>query len=168
MKHRARRHHSHRRHHRYGVRHSLVKLNPVNLRSIIAKDTLAIAAGAVAASLTSNLVVSKLNAFLPMVNTPLGRTAYNLVIPVAGAFIINRWAPNVAKGLVIGGLANAIGQGISATGLLPAAAVPATPAVTSLPAAATPAATSEYLGEYLGASEVADAVGAAFATNAWA
>jgi hypothetical protein len=142
-------------------------MNPISIRSIATKETLAIAAGAVAASLASNLVVSKLNAFLPMVNTPLGRTGYNLLIPVAAAFVITRWAPNVAKGLVVGGLANAIGQGISATGLMPAAAVPQAPAVQSLPAGTQ--ATGEYLGEYLGGrDEMADAVGAAFQTNPWA
>lgn len=167
-RHRRRHRRSHRRSSRFAVRHSVVRLNPFGFRSIFAKDTLAIAGGAVGASLVTNYTVARLNNVLPMVNTPFGRVGYNVLIPVVGAMILNRWVPNVAKGFIIGGLANAIGQTVAATGVLPAATIPQAPSVQALPApAAAPAATGEYLGEYLGREALADAVGAAFATNAW-
>lgn len=173
MKHRRHHRRSHsRRHHRtarFAVRSSLVKLNPFGLRGIFSKQTLAIAGGAVGASLVTNYAVgSALNRFLPMVNTPFGRAGYNALIPIAGALLVRKWVPNVATGMIIGGLANGIGQLVAATGVLPAGAIPQAPAVTALPAAGAVAPTGEYLQEYLGRESLADAVSAAFSTNAWA
>lgn len=143
-----------------------VRANPFNLRGVFSSGNLAIAGGAVAATLVSNLAVAQLGRFLPMVNTPLGRGAYNVGIPVIAAMLTRRFAPNLATGMIIGGLANGIGQAITATGILPAASVPAP----SLPAAATTQAANEYLGEYLGCSEnrYAEAVAGAFENDAWA
>lgn len=140
-----------------------VRSNPA-LSGIFTRDNLALAGGALGASLVSNLLVSRFNRFLPGVNTALGRTTYNVGLPIVTAIILRRWAPNVAKGMIIGGLANGLGQVVTATNLLPAggamAALPAAPTLT-----APTAPTGEYLGEYLG--QGMDTVAAAFATDAW-
>lgn len=126
---------------------------------IFGRENLTIAGGAVAASLASNMVVARFGIHLPGVGSPIGRTLYNLVIPVAAAYFVRRVSPDVARGLVIGGTANALGQVLTFTRVLPSvtgaaqpSALPAAPAAPMPPAApAAPAATGEYLGEYLGA-----------------
>lgn len=161
---RSRRSRSRRRHSRrsfFGVRS-----NPA-MSGIFTRDNLAIAGGAVGASLVSNLVVSKANRFLPGVNTALGRTGYNVGIPILAAILVRKWAPNIAKGMIIGGLANGIGQIVTATNLLPTGgAIASAPSAPSLTAPVAP--TGEYLGEYLGAYAGMDTVSAAFSTDAWA
>lgn len=155
----------HRRSRRHGG--SSIRMNPT-LGGIFTRENLAIAGGAVGASLASNLVVAKANRFLPGVNTALGRTGYNVGIPILVALLVKKWAPNIAKGMIIGGLANGLGQIVTATNLLPAggavAAAPSAPQISN----GTVAPAGEYLGEYLGAYAGMDTVSAAFSTDAWA
>lgn len=156
MKHR-RRHHR-RRHSSF----SLVRRNPA-FAGIATKDNLALAGGALGASLVTNLVISRFNRFLPGVNTALGRIAYNVGVPVLAAMLTRRHVPNLAKGMIIGGLANGLGQVVTATNLIPAgsAAASAPAALPSAPAAPV----GEYLNEYLGAGM--ETVAGAFSTDAW-
>jgi len=146
----------------------------MNIKSVFAKDTLMIAAGAVSSSVVSNLVIGRFGRFLPGVNSPFGRAAYNVLLPVAGAIVLQKFrlVPMLAKGMVIGGIANGLGQLLTATRVLPAGTVVnATPALPPAPGVSAAGeylgrgAMGEYLGEYLGGD--AEAVGAAFNTDAW-
>jgi hypothetical protein len=140
----------------------------MNIKSVFNKDTLLIAGGAVGSSIASNLIIGRFGRFLPGIMSPFGRAAYNVALPIAVAMLLTRFrlSPNLAKGMVIGGVANGLGQLLTATRVLPAGTVVnAAPAAPALPAAPATSATGEYLGEYLGGGM--DALGAAFATDAW-
>lgn len=136
-----------------------VHRNPAAMREVFSGQVLTMALGAVSASVVSNFAISKVGGYLPGINNGFGRAAYNLIIPVAGAWAASKLrATNLSRGLVIGGLANAFGQIITTSGILPpmgstaapAPALPAPPAAPALPAASsTTAATGMYLGEYL-------------------
>lgn len=139
-----------------------------DLRHIFAGPTLAMGGGAVAASVVSTFVIGKIGGHLPGINNGFGRAVYNLFIPVAGAWALKRVAPNVARGMVIGGLANAFGQIVTTTNLLPAGGgVPPPPPAPAAPSApAGTAATSMYLGARTGS--VNEYLGSPFAESAWA
>jgi len=128
---------------------SLVKLNPFT-GSVFTKENLGIAGGAVAGTVVSNYALGALAGRFGSMN-PYGRAAFNVLIPVVGAMVVKRFAPNVAKGMIIGGLANGLGQLVTASGLLPAGTTaPVQTVAPKASAPALPATTGEYLGEYLG------------------
>lgn len=159
------------RRHRHALHGFSVHANPMHvasLRNIFAGPTLAMGGGAVGASVVSNFVIGKVGTHLPGINNGFGRAVYNLFIPVAGAWALKRVAPNVARGMVIGGLANAFGQIVTTTNLLPAgggAPTPsAPPAAPALPAAPATAATGLYLSGTRGMNEY---LSSPFADSAW-
>lgn len=147
--------------HRYKFSGFSVRRNPFTIMNVFTKDVAAMGAGALAGTVVSNFVVGRWGAKLPGINNAFGRAAYNLALPVLAGWAVRRFAPNVAKGMVIGGMSNAFGQLVTSTNILPVMSSPAP----ALPAPAT-SATGEYLGEYLGNSDAA-AVSAAFSQNAW-
>jgi hypothetical protein len=123
-----------------------IKLNGL-IGGIFSKDNLMIAGGAVAASVVSNYALNSTYATkLPMVTQPYARAAYLTLVPVIGGVLLRKVSPNIAKGMIIGGLVNGIAQLITATKLLPPGQTVATQTAT----AGTTAGTSAYLGEYLG------------------
>ena len=133
--------------HTYLVRGSAtpIKLNGL-VGSVFNKDNLMIAGGAVAASVVSNYALnSKMAEKLPMVTQPYARAAYLTLVPVIGGVLLRKVSPNIAKGMIIGGLVNGIAQLITASKMLPPGQ-----AVPTLTATAPTATTGEYLGEYLG------------------
>lgn len=146
---------------------SPIKLNGM-LGSIFSKDNLTVAGGAVAATVVTNYALnSGLAQKLPGLGNPYARAAYMLLVPVLGGVLTKRFSPNLAKGMVIGGLANGIAQLVTASKVLPPGQ--AVPTVTTT-APALAAGTGEYLGEYLGAYGADDEVGSlgSFADSAWA
>lgn len=146
---------------------SPIKLNGM-LGSVFSKDNLTIAGGAVAATVVTNYALnSGLAQKLPGLANPYARAAYMLLVPVVGGILAKRLSPNLAKGMVIGGLANGIAQLVTASKVLPAGQ--AVPTVTTTAPAAITSGTGEYLGEYLGAYGAEEEAGsvAGFADSAW-
>lgn len=157
--------------HHYPLHGFSVHRNPrISLREIFSGPTLAMGGGAVGASILSNFVVGKVGVHLPAINNGFGRAFYSLFIPIGGAVLLRKMAPNLARGMVIGGLANAFGQIVTTTNLLPAAA--ASPAAIAAPSAPPPspaipsgtAATSVYLSSHRGMGEY---LAGPFAESAW-
>lgn len=99
------------------------------IRSLLSKDNLMIAGGAVGASAATNYVMSKWGASLPGMANPYVKIAYQVGIPYAGSMLVRKFNGKLADGLVIGGLANGIGSLISMF-TTPAAAPVTTPATT--------------------------------------
>jgi hypothetical protein len=146
---------------------SPIKLNGM-IGTVFSRENLTIAGGAVAATVLTNYALgSGVAQRLPGVTNPYARSGYMLVAPILGALVVRRFSGNLAKGLVIGGLANGIAQLLTAANVGPSGI--AAPTLTArLPGTA---AANEYLGEYLGAgdltgSEDPGAVGA-FSDSAW-
>lgn len=148
---------------------SPIKLNGM-LGSVFSKDNLTVAGGAVAATVITNYALgTNLAQKLPGNDNPYVRAGYMLLVPVLGGMLTKRFSPNLAKGMVIGGLANGIAQILTAAKVGPAG-IAAPTLTTTAPALAS--GTGEYLGEYLGAyadgsDGEAGSVGA-FADSAWA
>lgn len=88
--------------------------------------------GALAAALAANWTMARIGPHLPGINLPLARAGWNLVIPVLGAWAVKLMAPNVARGMIIGGIANAAGQFVIPTSLPAVAPVPAPAAAPSV------------------------------------
>ena len=92
------------------------------------RENLSLAGGIILAPIVTNYVRKAIQ--LPAVgNAAVTNTLYNLAIPGVAAIFTNRFSSGLAKGMVIGALANAIRSFI--------------------PAATGTAATGRYLGEYL-------------------
>lgn len=130
----------------YALKGSLtrIKLNPFN-GSVFNKENLTIASGAVVASVGTNYALGMIGSRFGA-QSPYARAAYQVGIPVIAAMLVKRFSPNMAKGLIIGGLASGIGQLVTASGLAPAGVT------APIQTAKTPAltGTSEYIGEYVG------------------
>lgn len=82
-----------------------------DIKQLMDKQTLTVAGGAVASGLLSGYVLSKFGgaqaagAFsLPGSQNKYGVIAYQLLIPVGGAFLVKRFSPNLAKGFLLGGV----------------------------------------------------------------
>jgi len=146
----------------YALKGSLtrIKLNPFN-GSVFNKENLTIASGAVVASVGTNYALGMIGSRFGA-QSPYARAAYQVGIPVIAAMLVKRFSPNMAKGLIIGGLASGIGQLVTASGLAPAGVT------APIQTAKTPAltGTSEYIGEYIGAYAGEMGSPEAF-TNAW-
>jgi hypothetical protein len=85
-------------------------------KQLFSKQTLTIAAGAVASSFITQFVLTRYGAQLPMANQTLGRVAYKLLIPVGGAMAVKRFNRDFASGMLIGGAVMAINELIAAYG----------------------------------------------------
>ncbi len=78
------------------------------------KQTLTIAGGAVGASFATNYVLAKFGTAsaggfsLPYANNQYGRILYMVAIPVGAAMLVKKYSPNLAKGLILGGLSNGL------------------------------------------------------------
>lgn len=85
-------------------------------KAIFSRQTLTVAAGAVASSFVTQFVLTRFGAQLPMVASPIGRVAYKLIIPAAGAAMVKRFNRDLASGMLIGGAVMAINELIAAYG----------------------------------------------------
>jgi hypothetical protein len=157
----CRKHIKHRRR-LYALKGSLtrIKLNPFT-GSVFNKENLTIASGAVVGSVATNYALGMIGDRMGA-QSPYGRAAYQVALPVVAAMLVKRFSPNMAKGLVIGGLAAGIGQLVTASGLAPAG-VTAPIQTATLPASS--GGVREYLGEYVGGSSEMSSPDAF--TNAW-
>ena len=115
-------------------------------RDLISRDTLMLAGGAIGATAITTIVTSRLGDKLPGVNTTVGGAAYVMGIPLVAAFLVRRWSPALAKGLVIGAAA----QGINAL---------AGGAIASAVAKASGTTPTTGTGEYLGRRAVGEYLG---------
>lgn len=93
----------------------------LSLGGIISKDNLMLAGGVIGANLLSRVVIGKFGTMLPGAATPMGNAAYTLGISVGGAYLVRRFSPKLAEGLIIGGLVAVVNQVVAMA--LPAAAV---------------------------------------------
>ena len=90
------------------------------------RENLSLAGGVILAPVVTGQILKAVT--LPTIGSAAVSTAiYNLVIPGIGALVTSKFSPGLAKGMIIGGLAQAI------RGFLPASLKPA----------------GRYLGEYL-------------------
>lgn len=97
-----------------------VNRNPFGaLRGVLSRDMLMLAGGAVGAGFLNNLILNSdvvKGWNLPGRGTAIGDAAYRLLIPVGGAFALRRFGgrqfDSLAKGLIIGGLTNAISEAV--------------------------------------------------------
>ena len=90
------------------------------------RENLSLAGGVILAPVVTGQIMKAIT--LPTIGSAAVSSAvYNLLIPGIGALVTNRFSPGLAKGMIIGGLAQAI------RGFLPASLKPA----------------GRYLGEYL-------------------
>lgn len=72
------------------------------LKSLMSKDTLKIAGGAIGASFASDYVINKWGDKLPGMQSPYGQTAYRAAVPLGLAWLVRRWDSRIAQGMVIG------------------------------------------------------------------
>jgi len=83
------------------------------------KPTLTIAAGAVGSGFLTGYLLNKFSTAtvggftLPLVNNTYGRILYQVGIPVAGAMLVKKYSPNLAKGMILGGVIAAIQSGLA-------------------------------------------------------
>jgi len=151
----------------YALKGSLkrIKLNPFT-GNVFTKENLGIAGGAVAGTVVSNYALTMLAGRYGSMN-PYARAAYNVAIPVIGAMLFKRFSPSIAKGMIIGGLANGIGQLVTASGVGPAGIT--SPIQVSNTSSSAPATSqvSAYCGEYVGEYVGADPTGGNAFSSAW-
>lgn len=99
----------------------ILNMNPFKIKSLVNRENLLTAGGVLAASLVTAYVSSALdknNYSLPLtkidpknpnsVTPKLASAGYSLAIPVLGAALTRRFSPALARGMIFGGLANAI------------------------------------------------------------
>jgi len=108
---------------RRGGRRS-ASIGGLNIRSILSRNNLTIAGGAVAASSLTDYVIRNFGRNLPGITNVYAVSAYQVAIPAVGAYLTRRFSPALAQGMLIGGLANGIGS-LIANFLTPAARRPA-------------------------------------------
>jgi len=84
------------------------------------RQTLTIAGGAVASGFLSGYILQKFGTAataggfsLPMASSPYGRIFYQLAIPFGGAYLVKKYSPNLAKGMMLGGVIAAIQSGLA-------------------------------------------------------
>ncbi|MDE2105990.1 MAG: hypothetical protein KGL39_52695 [Patescibacteria group bacterium] len=112
----ASRHRSHStavvRHVRHSVRRSYRSFGGGSLvgsfKSALGKPMLVKAGGAVLASFGTGYIMNRWGASLPLASNKWGKLVYTFGLPVIGAYLIRRKSPNLAEGLVIGGLVMSI------------------------------------------------------------
>lgn len=65
-------------------------------------------AGVVGSTVVTTWVLQNYGAKLPGITNTWGRVAYQVGIPVAGAYLLKRVSPQLAKGMLVGGIAAGI------------------------------------------------------------
>lgn len=102
----------------YHRRHA--RRNPIggnlvsSVKGVFSKDNLTLAAGAIAATVVTNQIVSRFGDKLPLINSAnpttkkIGVIAYDVGLPVLGAYLVRRSSPALARGMVLGALVNVI------------------------------------------------------------
>lgn len=82
----------------------------LSLKTLISKQVLMTASGAISASFMTSWLLRTYGSKLPMANTMWGRIGYKLAIPFAGAYVAKRFAKqhDLAHGLIIGGVVMAV------------------------------------------------------------
>lgn len=89
-----------------------------SLKSVISKDNLTMAGGAVGASLLTQFVLARFGSKLPMAapgadGKAPGQMLYTLGIPVVGALLVSKFSKPLAQGMLLGGLIDTITVAIS-------------------------------------------------------
>lgn len=84
----------------------------ISIKSLLSKDILMTASGAISASFLTTWLLRTYGSKLPMANTLAGRVGYKLAIPFAGAYVANKFLKQrqVAQGMLIGGVVMAINE----------------------------------------------------------
>lgn len=85
-----------------------------SIKSAFGKPMLMKAGGAIAASMGVGYILKNYGAKLPMASSKYGRVIYSLAIPIGAAMLLRKKAPDLAQGLVIGGLVMAVTELIRA------------------------------------------------------
>lgn len=91
----------------------------IGIKSLFDKQTLMVAGGAVGGQFLTRFVLGKFGGSLPMLRNgdgtvnQYGLIGYQLIIPLAGAFVVKRFNPTLAKGLLLGGVISAINSGLN-------------------------------------------------------
>lgn len=75
-----------------------------SIKGMLGKDTLVMAAGAVAASVGTGFVLNRFGSKLPLANTKYGGLFYQIGIPLAAAYVLRKKNRSFAQGLVLGGV----------------------------------------------------------------
>lgn len=105
-----------RRNRRFSRRRRNPDFNISSLRGLLSKDILIVAAGAVTASVATGYVLNKFGTSLPMATSTYGLMAYQLAIPMIGAYVLRNKYKSFAVGLAVGGIVMAI-TSVMKTGL---------------------------------------------------
>lgn len=100
---------------------------------LVSKSDLMVAAGAVGGGIVSSQIISRFGSILPGMTNPWVAMIYRAGLPIAGAYVVKKYSPDLAKGMVIGGVVTALNDVLSMV-LTPA----------------NPAAVGAYLGAYPG------------------
>ena len=85
-----------------------------SVSGVFSKDNLTLAAGAIAATVVTNQIVSRFGDKLPLINSTndttrkVGVITYDVGLPVLGAYLVRRTSPALAKGMILGALVNVI------------------------------------------------------------
>lgn len=82
----------------------------LSLKTLLSRNVLMTAGGAISASFLTSWLLRTYGARLPMANTTWGRISYKLAIPFAGAWAAKKYARqhDFAHGLIIGGVVMAV------------------------------------------------------------
>jgi len=114
------------------------------LKSLISKDNLTVAGGAIGAGILTTIVLGRFGNVLPMSNQPIGVIVYRAVIPLGGAYLLRRVNPRLAQGFLLGGIILALNEVVRQY-------VPQIGALANSAAAPAVAGAGEYLGGLPGA-----------------
>jgi len=109
-------------------RRSVSGAGGLNIKSILSRNNLTIAGGAVAASSLTDYVIRNFGRNLPGITNVYAVSAYQVAILAVGAYLTRRFSPPLAQGMLIGGLANGLGS-LIANFLTPATRTAATAAL---------------------------------------
>lgn len=119
-------------------------LGKLNIRSILSRQNLEVAGGAIGAGFLTTYVVGRFGASLPGMTNNWVRMGYKIAIPVVGATLVKKFNRNLAQGMVLGGIITVLND------LLASFLTPAATAATGAYLNATP---SSAFGAYLGAPQ---------------
>jgi len=88
------------------------------IKGLFSKDNLTIAAGAIAGTSATQYAMAYFGKNLPLINSEsentraIGRMTFAVGVPFIGAYAVRKYSPNLAKGMIIAGLVNALNEGI--------------------------------------------------------
>ena len=88
------------------------------IKGIFSKDNLTVAAGAIAGTVLTQQLVARFGANLPLINSSnpttkkVGVLTLDVGLPFLGAYLVRKQSPNLAKGMIIAGLVNAMNDAL--------------------------------------------------------